>query len=105
MDYEFIIRAFGFNGRSTKDYWTPPSCVVTTTPPPTTTPEPSEPPETTPDIGAEMEVIQAENERLQAKIDGLKQEYEKIGLQVLNVFQIVLTVHTHGPRGTRGIPL
>ena len=49
---------------------------------PTTTQEPSEPPETTPDIGAEMEVIQAENERLQEKIDGLKAEYTKIGLQV-----------------------
>ncbi len=28
---------------------------------------------------------QEENERLQAKIDGLKQEYEKIGLQVQNL--------------------
>ena len=34
-----------------------------------------------------MEEIQAENERLNAKIDGLKQEYEKIGLQVFLAFQ------------------
>lgn len=34
-----------------------------------------------------MEEIQAENERLQAKIDGLKQEYEKIGLQVFHAFK------------------
>ena len=30
---------------------------------------------------------QAENDRLQAKIDGLKQEYEKIGLQVFVAFK------------------
>ena len=30
---------------------------------------------------------QEENERLQAKIDGLKQEYEKIGLQVFHAFK------------------
>ena len=34
-----------------------------------------------------MEELQAENERLNAKIDGLKQEYEKIGLQVFLAFQ------------------
>ena len=31
--------------------------------------------------------MQEENERLQAKIDGLKQEYEKIGLQVFHAFK------------------
>ena len=34
-----------------------------------------------------MEAVQAENDRLQAKIDGLKQEYEKIGLQVFVAFK------------------
>ena len=34
-----------------------------------------------------MEEVQAENDRLNAKIDGLKQEYEKIGLQVFLSFQ------------------
>ena len=34
-----------------------------------------------------MEEVQAENDRLNAKIDGLKQEYEKIGLQVFLAFQ------------------
>ena len=34
-----------------------------------------------------MDEIQRENERLQAKIDGLKQEYEKIGLQVFHSFK------------------
>jgi hypothetical protein len=31
--------------------------------------------------------LQEENERLQSKIDGLKQEYEKIGLQVFDAFK------------------
>lgn len=42
---------------------------------------------TTESMVEKMEVMQAENERLQAKIDGLKQEYEKIGLQVFLAFQ------------------
>ena len=90
LDYEFYVRAFGFNGRSTRSYWTPPSCVVTT-PAPTTTTEIVEvstvPESTTPDLSEQMEEIQAENDRLQAKIDGLKQEYEKIGLQVFHAFK------------------
>ncbi len=35
-----------------------------------------------------------ENERLQAKIDGLKQEYEKIGLQVQNLITFFHTFFT-----------
>ena len=31
--------------------------------------------------------MKEENDRLQAKIDGLKQEYEKIGLQVFHAFK------------------
>ena len=33
---------------------------------------------TTESLADKLEVVEAENERLQAKIDGLKQEYEKI---------------------------
>ena len=35
----------------------------------------------------QLGAMQEENERLQAKIDGLKQEYEKIGLQVFHAFK------------------
>ena len=97
-DLEFMLRVFGLNKKFSLAYWTPPSCVVTT-PAPTTTealPEdvsqvPDEVVEvvgtTTESLAEQMEIIQAENERLQSKIDGLKQEYEKIGLQVFAAFK------------------
>ena len=42
---------------------------------------------TTESIADKLAEVEAENERLQAKIDGLKQEYEKIGLQVFLAFK------------------
>ena len=91
-DHEFIIRAYGLtqNAGATQTYWTPGSCIVTTTPATTTTTTVTTeytPEETTTDVSIKMEEIQAENDRLQAKIDGLKQEYEKIGLQVFYSFK------------------
>ena len=89
QDFEFYIHAVGINNMMTTAFWTPPSCIVTTPAPTTTTVEPTGTTptmETTTDLSVLMDEIQAENERLQAKIDGLKQEYEKIGLQV-NPFQ------------------
>ena len=93
---EYILRVFGLNKKFSEAAWTPPSCVVTT-PAPTTTEAPlasQEPDEavdvvvsTTENIAEQMAEIQAENDRLQAKIDGLKQEYQKIGLQVFAAFK------------------
>ena len=40
-----------------------------------------------PAYSVQLGAMQEENERLQAKIDGLKQEYEKIGLQVFHAFK------------------
>ena len=90
-EYEFNIYAFGLNKQSSKSLWTPPACIITT-PAPTTTTTPgtagsSVSEVTTESMSDKMEVLQAENEQLQAKIDGLKQEYEKIGLQVFLAFQ------------------
>ena len=66
-----------------------------TTPAPTTTLAPDDTTttaeagvvSTTESLAEKMDLIQAENDRLQAKIDGLKQEYEKIGLQVFVAFK------------------
>ena len=89
-EYEFNIYAFGINKQSSKSVWTPPACIITTPAPTTTTTAntaSSVSEVTTESMADKMEEIQAENERLQAKIDGLKQEYEKIGLQVFLAFQ------------------
>ena len=95
-DLEFLLRAYGLNKKFSTTYWTPPSCVVTTPAPTTTEPpedvsEESAQPEpvgsTTESLAEQMEAVQAENDQLQAKIDGLKQEYEKIGLQVFTAFK------------------
>lgn len=86
-DYEFIVRAFGLNGQHSRSHWTPPSCIVTTPPPTTTTEAPPTPEVTTESWQDKMAEVEAENARLQAKIDGLKQEYEKIGLQVYLSFK------------------
>ena len=89
-DYEFNIYAFGFNKESSRSYWTPPACIVTTPAPTTITTQTTVSAgavSTTESMSDKMEVLQAENEMLQAKIDGLKQEYEKIGLQVFLAFQ------------------
>ena len=37
LDFEFYMKAFGYNGEHSLSYWTPPSCVVTTTPSTTST--------------------------------------------------------------------
>ncbi|TRY69072.1 hypothetical protein TCAL_15078 [Tigriopus californicus] len=90
LDYEFYLRVFGLTNDHTLSYWTPPSCIVTTPAPTSTTelPEVSTMPQsTTPDLSEQMAEIEEENQRLQSKIDGLKQEYEKIGLQVFHAFK------------------
>lgn len=89
-DYEFIVYAFGFNKQSSQSVWTPPSCIKTTPAPTTTEAVVSVSvgvEETTESLADKMELVEAENEMLQAKIDGLKQEYEKIGLQVFVAFK------------------
>ena len=90
-DYDFNIYAFGLNKQYSKSHWTPPSCIITTPAPTTTTTAPTVSyggvVSTTESMADKMEVLQAENEQLQAKIDGLKQEYEKIGLQVFLAFK------------------
>ena len=37
LDFEFYMKAYGYNGEHSLSYWTPPSCVVTTTPSTTST--------------------------------------------------------------------
>ncbi|XP_040577792.1 uncharacterized protein [Lepeophtheirus salmonis] len=90
LDYLFMLKAYGYNRLYSTTDWTPPSCVVTT-PAPTTTTETSPTStvagETTPGLGQQLEEVLAENERLTVKINGLKQEYEKIGLQVYLSFK------------------
>ena len=95
-DLEYILRVFGLNKQFSVARWRPPSCIVTTVAPTTTeAPAVSEQPDevvdtvvsTTESLSEQMEAIKAENDRLQAKIDGLKQEYEKIGLQVFAAFK------------------
>jgi hypothetical protein len=34
-------------------------------------------------LAEKLKLVEEENEKLEAKINGLKQEYEKIGLQVI----------------------
>lgn len=81
-EFRYILRVFGLFGDETQTDWTPPSCVMTT-PPPTTTKK-------TEAAGfgeAEtLEAIVAENEQLEAKIEGLKEENEKIGEEVFKAF-------------------
>ena len=92
--FSIFFRAYGLNGLFSESHWTPPSCIVTT-PAPTTTLAPDDTTttaeagvvSTTESLAEKMDLIQAENDRLQAKIDGLKQEYEKIGLQVFVAFK------------------
>ena len=95
-DMEFLLRVYGLSGKFSETYWTPPSCVVTTIPPTTTEPPDASPKpgvvatvpaSTAASVAEQMEALQAENDQLQAKIDGLKQEYEKIGLQVFAAFK------------------
>ena len=70
------------NGLETSENWSPPSCIFTT-PPPTTTKAPDE-------IVGDTETLEGileENDQLRAKIDGLKDEYAKIGLKVFEAFK------------------
>jgi len=77
-EFRYILRVFGLTGDETTYSWTPPSCVLTT-PAPTTTLEPY--------LRAEvayydLEAVMEENDQLKAKIEGLNEEYAKIGLEV-----------------------
>jgi len=80
-EFSHILRVFGLTGAETRASWTPPSCVFTT-PPPSTTPNP--------DAGTglgqadTLDAILEENDQLRAKIEGLNEEYAKIGLEVFN---------------------
>ena len=72
----------GLTGEETQAEWTPPSCVMTT-PPPTTTQDPDERRD---DAYDTLYSVLAENEQLRDKIEGLNEEYAKIGLEVFNAF-------------------
>jgi hypothetical protein len=61
LDYEFHMKAFGYNGEYSLSDWTPPSCVVTTTPATTTSTSVSTSTaitETTTDISLQIGVLE-----------------------------------------------
>ena len=62
--------------------WTPPSCVLTT-PAPTTTKAPEDRAD---EAYNDLYGVMEENDQLKAKIEGLNEEYAKIGLEVFNSF-------------------
>ena len=72
----------GLTGAETRASWTPPSCIMTT-PAPTTTQDPSEKRDETYDT---LYSVLAENDQLRAKIEGLNEEYAKIGVEVFKAF-------------------
>ena len=78
-----ILRVFGLTGAETRVDWNPPSCVFTT-PEPSTTPSP--------DAGTglgqaeTLDALLEENDQLRAKIEGLNEEYAKIGMEVFKAF-------------------
>jgi len=81
-EFRHILRVFGLTGAETSTDWNPRSCVLTT-PAPTTT------------VSAEvagigqaetLEALLEENDQLRAKIEGLNEEYAKIGLEVFKAF-------------------
>jgi len=81
-EFRHILRVFGLTGAETTTEWSPPSCVLTT-PEPTTTKSPE-----TVGLG-QAETLGAlleENDQLRAKIEGLNEEYAKIGLEVFKAF-------------------
>jgi len=81
-EFRYILRVFGLTGDETRVSWTPPSCVFTT-PAPTTTLEPDE----RADVAEyDMYNIMEENDQLRAKIEGLNEEYAKIGVEVFKAF-------------------
>ena len=80
--FRYILRVFGLTGAETRAEWTPPSCVLTT-PAPTTTKEPEERRDEASD---NLYDVLEENDQLKAKIEGLNEEYAKIGLEVFNAF-------------------
>ena len=82
VPYRYILRVMGLTGAETRASWTPPSCIMTT-PAPTTTQEPGEKRDETYDT---LYSVLAENDQLRAKIEGLNEEYAKIGLEVFNAF-------------------
>jgi len=81
-EFRYILRVFGLTGDETRVAWTPPSCIFTT-PAPTTTLEPDE----RADVAEyDMYNIMEENDQLRAKIEGLNEEYAKIGVEVFKAF-------------------
>jgi len=93
VDYEFILRAVGLNGRASREFWTPPECVVTTPEPTTTTTtvEPTTPESTTEDMSFRMLELQV---RIQwrAKMEWGSSERER------NFSPILLRRKTRGCR-------
>lgn len=81
--FRHILRVYGLTGAETTTEWTPPSCVLTT-PAPTTTSSP----DSVAGLGQAdtLEGLLEENDQLKAKIDGLQEEYSKIGLEVFKAF-------------------
>ena len=81
--FRHILRVYGLTGAETTTEWTPPSCVLTT-PAPTTTSSP----DSVAGLGQAdtLEALLEENDQLKAKIDGLQEEYSKIGLEVFKAF-------------------
>lgn len=82
-EFRYILRVFGLTGAETQTEWTPPSCVLTT-PPPTTTARPQQ--EAGLGQAETLEGVLEENDQLRAKIEGLNEEYNKIGLEVFKAF-------------------
>jgi len=81
-EFRHILRVYGLTGAETRTEWTPPSCVLTTQPPTTT--------QSSDQAGLgqadTLDALLQENDQLRAKIDGLNEEYAKIGLEVFKAF-------------------
>jgi len=83
-EFRYILRVFGLTGAETRMEWTPPSCVLTT-PAPTTTKAPED---RVYEAYNDLYSVLEENDQLKAKIEGLNEEYAKIGLEVFNSFSM-----------------
>merc|ERR550517_1748822 len=82
-EFRYILRVFGLTGATTTVPWTPPSCIFTTQAP-TTTLDPYERADKAED---DMWYVLQENDELKAKIEGLNEEYNRIGAEVFNAFK------------------
>jgi len=81
-EFRHVLRVFGLTGAETRVNWTPTSCVYTT-PPPSTTKSPDD---TGLGQAETLDALLEENDQLRAKIEGLNEEYSKIGLEVFKAF-------------------